>query len=1058
MSTVGYHIDEVMELLKHTYSFRDVTKQDVKDILGMLAGDYEHRREIPVRPRLLYDRIHEQVSGDNYSRMLAVAAGGTIPDKGLFALKNAEGVHIGELDEEFVFEVRVGEKIILGSFAWRISQIKNDMVIVEPASIDGARLPFWKGEIKGRSFSTSLEFGKMFSKFALGIEENTIIDDLKAMGLNESATQSAADFLRRQIVATGVLPNDKTIIVEHFTDHTGCHQIMVHAMFGRQINTPLALLMRHVAEKAVLVNIGCVDEEDGFLLYPYGEEILPEGLIFAIPPKGARKTLEAMLPVTPVFNMTFRYNAGRSLMMGMKSQGRQPLWLQRLKSTELLDSLRIDGKFTDANHPLIRETKRECLEELWDIDGVLRILGDIHSGEITVREVHTELPSPMALPLQWAVEAAEIYSYFPTTDGVRQAVTAELKMAEMMKPAPEELEKQKTRSKYPENAEQLHTLLMIEGDLLAEELRDICRRENTLWINELAEKGLATYIEPGLWIAAEQLPEYTEALGEGGSASTDGALRECLAFSLNGSDNCNEVNENARKSALQNIIQRMIYYRGAMSDEQISERYFLPLELINDTLNALINADKVIFDEGTRTNPYRLFYHSKRYSRAQKATIFGLRAQAVTRPAEVYAAIIAARLAKNASPEEQLELTIRQYAGVAFPAAWWETVILPRRVKGYRENMLDRLLAGGEYFWRFEENGSLCFERYNDIDWEEGLHDSNLLSLSTENLESGFTPDEALIYQELKKRGASFLQAFNNLTLYGSAQEGLLALAEKGLVCSDSFLPVRQWLNRDKIKKASPRARVKTRVMALSTGRWDIVRPLKSKKLEDWLIKLFDRNIILCRETYSRLSGEDNGWGQALSVLRIWEYIGKVRRGYFISGMSGAQFIRAEEYDGIMAALAQTEASFGRKNVEKMPFFQDIIDNERIVWLNAVDPGQVWGKALAGKNFMNVPGTLVALYNGVPQVVLERQGKVLRVLGGLEGKEELGVGDNELTENNNRTLLTQIMAEFILLMKQKKVFPDKKRITIKEYPPEMVPILKEVGFYKEMMDYVWYEY
>ena len=144
--------------------------------------------------------------------------------------------------------------------------------------------------------------------------------------------------------------------------------------------------------------------------------------MFQIDEKQARSILEAALPLTPLFNMTFRYNASRALMMGMKRNGRQPLWMQRLKSTEMLSSL-----IHEPGHPLIRETKRECLEDQWDIDGVLRILGDIRAGLITVREVCVDVPSPMSLPFQWQAEAAEMYEYSPVTQGIREAVYEELK-------------------------------------------------------------------------------------------------------------------------------------------------------------------------------------------------------------------------------------------------------------------------------------------------------------------------------------------------------------------------------------------------------------------------------------------------------------------------------------------------------------------------------------------------------------------------------------------------------------------------------------------------------
>lgn len=1013
MATMEYRVDEVMEILQRTYSFREVTKQEVKDVLGMLAGDYEHSREIPVRPRLLYDRIHERVSGDAYSRMLAVAAGGTIPDKGLYLAKTEDNVRLGELDEEFVYEIRIGDKIVLGSFAWRVTRLEKDAVIMAPADGDGARLPFWKGEIKGRSLATSLEFGKIMRRLAGGREAGTLLEDLAALGMNESAAESAADFLERQIVSTGILPDDQTIIAEHFTDHTGCHQIMVHALYGKRVNAPLCMLAQYAAEKASGVNVGSVEEEDGFLLYPYGEERLPEGLLFAISPQTARQILEAMLPVTPVFHMTFRYNAARALMMGMKKQGRQPLWLQRLKSTQLLDSLKTEEGFRESAHPLIRETKRECLEELWDIEGVLEILNGIQSGVIAVREVYTDLPSPMSLPLQWQAEAAEMYSYSPTTDGIRQAVYGDLEIAGQLKPGAEELQKQQERKKYPENAEQLHSLMMIEGDLLGEELSELNSRIGSLrkgsltgtdqqasghlvreWIEELAGRGLVTYVEPGLWIAAEHQEEYEKALinGEAGS--------------------------------LMGMVRRLLYYRGAMSAVQIGERYFLTETIVRDVLKGLQEAGSILEEEG-------MYYHERLYSRARKATIRRLRSQTATQPGEAYAAMMADLAERNASSEEQLESAVKQYCGQPFPAAFWERVLFPRRVKGYRENMLDQLLAKGEYFWRFHAGGHLCFERYEEIDWEKQIKVPEP-ERGGQGPEKELSSEELLLYREFHKRGASFMRAFQSLPLEGNLQEILLSLAEKGYLSADSFLSVRQWMNWEKMKKSSPRARVHARVTALSAGRWDIVRPLREKTMEEWLEQLFGQHVILCRETYRRPEGEawDRGWSKALETLRIWEYTGRVRRGYYVAGMSGAQFVRAQDYESIVLLLKRYgEQASGKEG--------------NIVWLNAADPCQVWGKALGGgPSFMNVQGTLVALRGGIPAAVLERQGKVLRLF-----QEESGLREETITA---------MMKELVSLYKQKKLFPEKRRLVIKEYPMEAAAALKAAGFQKEMLDYVIY--
>lgn len=976
-----YQVEEVPKILKRAYSFRDVTAEDVRSVLRMLAGDYEHGREIPARPRVLYDRIHDRVSSDPYSRMLAVAAGGTIPDKGLYAAKTEDGVKLGELDEEFVYESRIGDRFVLGSFAWKIVGQDRDTVVVTQAPAEGARLPFWKGETRGRSLRTSLAFGRLFRKLGKAAwEDDRLMAELSRLGLDEAAAGSAAAFLKRQIAVTGGLPDDRTIVVEHFRDHTGSHQVMVHALFGRRVNAPLSLLLQHAAARVSGIDIGCVDEEEGFLLYPYGEEALPEGLLYQVNAAQARSVLEAALPLTPLFNMTFRYNAARALMMGMKRNGRQPLWMQRLKSTEMLTAL-----INEPGHPLIRETKRECLEDQWDIEGVLKILGDIRSGLIAVREIHVDTPSPMSLPFQWQAEAAEMYEYSPATQGIREAVYGELKQADMVKPQAEELEKLSGRRKLPENEEQLHSLLMMEGDLAAGELPVPVE-----WLVSLANRELVSYLEPGIWIAAEHLEEYENA--------------------LSGLD----------EEAAMHIVRRMLYYRGGREAEAVQERYVFPEGVLERVLSRLICEAQVVEDEG-------VYYHGKLYDRARRASIRNMRAQAVTQPPEHYAALTAGRVFLPAPGEEQLKRALELYSGRMFPVKFWESILLPRRVRNYGEAMLDRLLAQGDYFWQMGPEGTLAFYRYEDIDWGAPLPEPE------EPLEG----DELLMYEELKRRGASFLKFLTGIPAQGSAQEVLLKLAEKGLVCADSFVPVRQWLNREKVKKATARQRVNARVMALSAGRWDLVRPMKKQSMEVWLDRFFEENLILSRETYRRSaaacaasacapeaagSGEEAdlwSWRGALDTLRVWEYTGRVRRGYYVAGMSGAQFIRKEDFQSVTAALRQPD--------------------DEVVWLSAADPAQIWGKVLEqpeNRSFLNLPGTAVAVRGGRPAAVVERQGRVLRVF------EEEG--------------MEAVLAEFVRCFQRRLLFPEQKRLTMKEYPKEAGEALKRAGFIREMQDYVLY--
>lgn len=987
----GYCVEDVMAVLERSYPFRDVTGEDIKAVLSMLAGDYEHRRDIPVRPRVLYDRIHGRVEGDAYSRMLATAAGGTIPDKGLYTAKTEDGVKLGELDEEFVYESQLGDKFMLGSFGWKITGIDKDTVYVSQVPAEGARLPFWKGEIRGRTLKTSREFGKILAGLEAAHEQGRLREELSALGMDEAAVVNASGFLERQIQSTGGLPDNKTIVVEHFTDHTGCHQVMLHALLGRRVNGPLSLLLQHMVRNICGFDIGCVDEEDGFLLYPYGSGVMPEGLLYRLEPDQVRETLEAMLPLTPLFGMAFRYNAARALMMGMKQGGRQPLWMQRLKSTEMLDSL-----MNEKDHPLIRETKRECLEDQWDIDGVIQILHEIRAGLIHVREVCTDVPSPMSLPLQWQVEAAEMYEYAPATPGIRQAVYDELKYLEGIRPAPEALEKQQERTRLPQDEAQLHSLLMTEGDLEAGEL-DV----PVEWLASLAAQGRALYIEPGLWIAAEQEEEYEKAF------SMDG-LEEAAA-----------------------IVRRLLRYRKGHTPGQIGERYFLPEEKVGVILEMLCSRGEIVEADG-------IYYHRKLYDRARQSTLKNLRRETATQPGAHYAALLAGRAKPYTQADEQLKKTLELYCGRMFPVRFWENVLLPRRVRNYSEGMLDRLLAEGDYYWKMSPDGALCFCRYEDIDWDAPLPD----------MEGILGGEELQIYRELKRRGACFLKFLADIPKEKSAQELLLGLAEKGLVCADSFVPVRQWQNREKVKKATARQRVSARVMALSAGRWDIVRPLKPKKMEEWLELIFQEQPVMCRETFRRaaaglagspyLSGfsqagaarsdageaagaarSDMNYQNAMELLRIWEYTGQVRRGYFVEGMSGAQFIRKEEYEGVTAALKAPE--------------------DGIIWLNAADPAQIWGKILVQpgeRDFLNVPGTAVALHCGRVTAVLERQGRVLRVF------ESQG--------------LEQTLQVFVNDFKGKRLFPELKRLIVREYPEGTGETLKRAGFSREMNDYVLY--
>jgi ATP-dependent Lhr-like helicase len=985
-SDEGYNVADVLPVLKRAYPFREVTLDDIRDVLKMLAGDWEHQKDIPVRPRILYDRIHDRVEGDPYSRMLAVSAGGTIPDRGLYACRSETGVLLGELDEEFVFEARVGDKLLLGSFTWRIREITKDTVVVSQTSPGGFRGPFWKGDIKGRRAMTGASYGAIFRRLGEAHDNDRLFDALRALGLDDKSAEASEDLIKRQIAATGSLPDDRTLLVEHFRDETGNHQMMIHSVFGKPVNEPLAILLTEEAKRLLNTNISFVADDDGLLLFPYNDCEFPQGLLYNIAPEAAKPILSAILPVTTAFNMTFRYNAARALMMGVRKQGRQPLWVQRMRGAEMLDSL-----VRQENHPLMRETRRECLEDYWDLPGVERLLNAVRAGTIRVREMALEIPSPMSFLLRRQTEAAMMYDYSPTPRGLTAAVEEDLKHASMLAPDPEHLAQSHSRTKAPENEDQLHSLLMIEGDIVADDHIIDAATGGLLsasppggapaagapvgeagvlysWLEALERREQAKYIEPGLWIAAEQAEEYEAAL----------------------------VHRDAE--ARQHIVRRLLRYRGAQSPASVAERYLWPEQEASDVLTALrASGDAVEYDG--------LYYHAKLFDKARMETIKARRRMITTQPPERYAALLASRIQTVGTPAEKLEAAIKALIGLPYPPSVWESVLLPGRVDNYRPELLDTLLGSGKYFWRISPDG-LSFHPYDDIDWDA--------ELSGDQLEG----TEKRVFDALMKRGATFAQRLVDLTDGDSPYEALLSMAENGLVTADSFVPVRQLLNRDKYEAAPVHRRVKARVMTVTAGRWELTRPLKPLTIEQQLERLFDRFIIVCRETVQGALD----WPIALNILRVWEFTGRVRRGYFVEGLSGMQYIRDREFAGIMAALDTPDAS-----------------NDKLVWLPAVDPSQPWGKSLghmSERSFLNVPGTAVALVSGLPVAVLERQGKTLRVL--------------------DREALPEALRVFVQAFKGRHLYPAINRVTLKDYPPEVADILKSAGFMREMQDLILY--
>ena len=248
-------VDEVAAVMRRSAAFSSLPDSALHAVLDMLAGRYPSDAFAELRPRLTWDRVTDTLTARAGAQRLAVTSGGTIPDRGLFGvfLVGAEGTggrRVGELDEEMVYESRVGDVFLLGSSSWRIEDITHDRVLVTPAPGQPGKMPFWKGDAPGRP----LELGRALGAFLREVGSATPeagLERARAAGLDEWGAANLQAYLAEQKAATGHLPDDRTLLVERFRDELGDWRLVVHSPFGAQVNAPWALVLGRPAARAL---------------------------------------------------------------------------------------------------------------------------------------------------------------------------------------------------------------------------------------------------------------------------------------------------------------------------------------------------------------------------------------------------------------------------------------------------------------------------------------------------------------------------------------------------------------------------------------------------------------------------------------------------------------------------------------------------------------------------------------------------------------------------------------------------------------------------------------
>src|SRR5437899_378639 len=391
-----WSVEELGALVRRAYPFSDLGPRALESTLDMLSGRYPSDEFAELRPRIVWDRLTGTLRGRRGAQRLAVVSGGTIPDRGLFSVNLLDdGKRVGELDEEMVYEMRPGEVFVLGATSWRVADITPSQVMVTPAPGEPGRIAFWHGDALGRPIEVGRAMGQAMRELTLMEPDAAIAWLQERSRFDDRAASNLMDYLSDQAQATGTVPTDRTIVLERFRDQLGDWRLSVLTPFGARVHAPWALAARARMQERLDLEVQMIYTDDGFALRLPEADRAPDIDDLLLDPEEVRELVTSQLHGSALFASRFRENAARALLLPRRRPGeRTPLWQQRQRSHDLLQVASKHAEF-----PILIETYRECLSDVFDMDGLRDLMSAVRSRQIRTVVVDTERASPFASTL-----------------------------------------------------------------------------------------------------------------------------------------------------------------------------------------------------------------------------------------------------------------------------------------------------------------------------------------------------------------------------------------------------------------------------------------------------------------------------------------------------------------------------------------------------------------------------------------------------------------------------------------------------------------------------------
>lgn len=982
-------VDDLSKMVRRTANFRDLPDTAFTGVLDMLSGRYPSNAFADLRPRLNWDREKNVLTARRGTRMLAAMSGGTIPDRGTYSVHlGPEGPRLGELDEEMVHETVPGQTFTLGTTTWRVEEITRDRVIVSPAPGESGKLPFWHGDGPGRPIAIGEAVGALVGELGSLPPSRAKALLRTEYDLDELAAENLVAYVGEQKRVTGTLPTDRSITIERFRDELGDWRVCILSPFGARVHAPWAMALASKLSARAGFEIQTLWSDDGIVLrYVDDDEI---GDLNELVPDAddVRDLLVSELGGSALFASQFRENAARSLLLPRKRPDqRTPLWAQRLKAQQLLAVAREYPAF-----PVVMETYRACLQDVFDVAGLENLLRRVERRELRVEVVETPAPSPFATSLVFAYVAAYLYAGdSPLAERRAQALSLDRRLlAELLGATelrelldPEVLDEVEAElQRLPEDrransADALHDLLRSLGDLNPEEIRQRTTEAPEPWLEQLRSERRALEVrvagEPR-WISVEDVAVYRDALGCQPPQGLPAAFLEVAPHPT------------------RELVARYARTHSPFLGRQAAERFGLGTDVVERTLALLAEQDQIVRGNLRPGGHEPEWCDREVLRRIKRRTLARLRDEVEPVEPATLARFLPAWHGIGGRPRgmSRLEEVLAQLEGLPVAYSELESTILPARVPDFSPRMLDELGAMGWLVW--VGCGSL-----GTGDGRVALYRRDRIARL---LEPTTTPDDLGtlhrgILDHLGTRGACFareLQSALGPVKEDELRETLWDLVWQGLVTNDTFQPLRSIAERAGRPRPRPH-RARQNADARLAGRWSLVSELlndadaatadaaATERAHAVAVMLLERHGVVTREV-AALEHLPGGFSAQYRVLRAMEEAGRVRRGYFIEGLGGAQFAFSGAVDRLRALKGPSRTTGS--------------EGTAALLLGSTDPANAYGwllpwpeRAATAPAPRRAAGTSVVLVGGELVLYVEKGGRGLVTFPAAEDRDTL---------------------------------------------------------------------